>query len=101
MARRAGARTQENKKIVKCKVKNIPWDIHTVKSTYDQSLDDYLLDGIEWTGKSVNLSSKTNNEQVMNEMKLSKRVYKAFISTNEIFICFIKNNEPCFCLKRN
>lgn len=85
----------------KHKIKNIPWNVHTVKSTYDESLDDYMLDGIEWTGKTINLSAKTSSEQILVALEMSRKSFKAFISTNEIFICNKKTNEPCFCLKRN
>ncbi|NCA13964.1 MAG: hypothetical protein EBS89_07495 [Proteobacteria bacterium] len=82
------------------KVKDITWDIYKVKSTYDSALDDFLLDAIERTGMTVKLSDKTSNEQVMGEMQMSKRNYKAFISKNEIFICHRKTNEPCYCLRK-
>lgn len=100
MARIVGARTQEIAKKSKYKVKDIPWEVHAVKSTYDQALDDYMLDGMEPTGQVVNLSSKTSNEQILVTMKISRRNFKAFISKNEVFICNKKTNEPCFCLKR-
>ena len=101
MARVVGARTQEVKKTMtgRHKIKNIPWEVHTVKSTYDQALDDYLLDGYEPTGKTVNLSTKTSNEQILVALEMSRRNFKAFISKNEIFVCNKKTNEPCVCLK--
>ena len=76
------------------KVKDIVWDIYKVRSTYDSFLDDYMLDGVERTGMTVKLSDNTSNEQVMVEMALSKKNYKAYISKNEIFVCNRKTNEP-------
>lgn len=82
------------------KIKDIPWHIHTVESTYDDSLDDYMLDKCEPTQMIIKLSKKTSSEQIMNEMKLNRKAHIAHISTKEIYIVKKSNNEPVYCLKK-
>jgi hypothetical protein len=101
MARRIGTGTKENAKIVKCKIKDIPWDVFTVNSTYDDSLDDWMLDGVQPTGKTIMLSQKTSNEQVIVALQIDRRKFKAFISKNEIFVCNRKDNPPSLCIRRS
>lgn len=82
------------------KIKNIQYQIHTVESTYDSDLDDWMLDKFEPTQIFVNLSAKTSNEQICTEMQLKRHHYESHISKNEIYVVNKNNKKPKYCLKK-
>mgnify|MGYP003704946317 FL=1 len=55
------------------KIKNIAWDVFAVDSTYDDSLDDWMLDDLKPTGKTIMLSQKTSNDQIMIALQMNKK----------------------------
>ena len=77
------------------------WKLHFVRSSYDESLDDYMLDECVPTETIVYLNKKPSQEAICEELSISRKLHRAHISTNDIYVVKKKNNEPIYCLKRS
>jgi hypothetical protein len=75
------------------------WNLNRIRASYDESLDDYMLDACVPTETVVYLNVKPSQEAICDELSISRKIYRAHISKNDIYIVNKKTNEPIYCLK--
>lgn len=79
------------------KMKN--WQLYQLKTQYDNSVDDYMLDACTPTDTIVQLKEKPSQEAICKILNICRKIHKANVSKNDIYIVKKKSNEPVLCLK--
>lgn len=79
--------------------KNVDLRLCVVDSTYDNELDEWMIDKISATDSVLKIASPSQ-EEICSKVKLCRKKHIAYVSKNDIFVVHRDTKQPIVCLKK-